>query len=90
MFYWCLTERDCLAVPVLQAQMDASVWIAPDARKMGARVFRGVDILDPWRCELETIWIFGGEAKLIEYLLEQRNCPLEWNESIRSPYARRH
>ena len=64
--------------------MDVLISIGADVYKMGTRAFRGADVLAPGCARLETIWGSGSEAQLVECLLEQKGCTLEWDAGIRS------
>ena len=77
LLHCCLIKQDRSAIPVLQAQMGVTNLSCTDAHKIGTQSFRGGDVLDLGRGELETAWLFGGEAQLVGSQLEQRDCPLE-------------
>ena len=46
--------------------MGVSIKVAADVQKIGTRTFREVGALAFGGCELEAVWLFGGEARLID------------------------
>ena len=50
---------------------------------MDTQAFRGADVLVPKLNDLETVRLFGSEAQLVGFLLEQKDCLLMSDADIR-------
>ena len=65
MLDWHRTGRGLSAVPVQQAQISVLPEVAAAVYQMETGAFHIGGTPAPKRDELETVWLFGGEAQLV-------------------------